>query len=93
MLKYISEHTKMMIQKRVNNEIDDKVGYNQVVIMFSDIRGFTEYSSTRSPQKVVNMLNFILGAQIDVINEFDGHIDKFIGDEIMAIFEGDHKVL
>ena len=92
MLKYISEHTKTMIQKVVKNEISDKGEYRQAVILFSDIRGFTEYSSIHSPEKVVDMLNFILGAKADAVDEFGGHIDKFIGDAVMAVFDKDDKV-
>ena len=92
MLKYISEHTKVMIQKVVKNEISDKGEYRKAVILFSDIRGFTEYSAMHSPEKVVDMLNFILGAQAEAVKECGGHIDKFIGDAVMAVFEKEDKV-
>lgn len=57
-------------------------------ILFSDIRGFTAYSETVSPESVVAMLNRVLDAQARVVHEHGGDIDKFVGDELMAVFQG-----
>lgn len=55
-----------------------------VTILFTDIKGFTAFSENHTPQEVVNRLNEYLGAMVQVIEEFDGYVDKFIGDGIMA---------
>jgi class 3 adenylate cyclase len=58
----------------------------QVTVMFADISGFTAMSEKLDPEEVRSMINACferLGAAID---RYDGHIDKFIGDEIMALF-------
>ncbi len=60
----------------------------QATILFSDIRGFTAYSENTSAEKVVAMLNRLLKAQTDVVHQFHGDVDKFVGDELMAIFQG-----
>ncbi|MFC1524606.1 CHASE2 domain-containing protein, partial [Thermodesulfobacteriota bacterium] len=55
-----------------------------VTILFSDIKGFTTYSEKNEPFTVVNTLNEYLAAMTQVILKFDGTVDKFLGDGIMA---------
>jgi class 3 adenylate cyclase len=57
-------------------------------VLFSDIRGFTSYAERVAPEVVVEMLNRLLRAQADVVGNFGGDIDKFVGDELMALFHG-----
>lgn len=58
-------------------------------VLFSDVRGFTAYSSDRAPEQVVEVLNRILEIQTLVIKEEGGDIDKFVADEVVAVFAGD----
>lgn len=58
-------------------------------VLFSDIRGFTSYSETVSPEQVVEMLNRVLDAQARVVVAHGGDIDKLVGDELMAVFQGE----
>jgi len=57
-----------------------------LIIFFSDIRGFTNYSESHAPELVVRDLNNLIEIQAKIIHEQGGVIDKFVGDEIMAIF-------
>lgn len=57
-----------------------------VVVFFSDIRGFTAFSEKRSPEEVVEMLNEYFGVMVGIINRHGGVVDKFIGDAIMAVW-------
>lgn len=57
-------------------------------VLFSDIRGFTTFSETVSPEEVVEMLNRVLDAQARVVHNHGGDIDKFVGDALMAVFQG-----
>ena len=59
-----------------------------LTFLFTDIRGFTSISETMSPDKVVEMLNHYLDLQAGIIQENGGDVDKFVGDEVMAMFEG-----
>jgi class 3 adenylate cyclase/CheY-like chemotaxis protein len=57
-----------------------------VVILFLDIRSFTKISENSSAQDLVNFLNEFFSTMGNEIIAEGGHIDKFIGDSIMAIF-------
>jgi class 3 adenylate cyclase len=52
----------------------------------SDLRGFTSLSETRDPEEMVKLLNRYLERMSKVILAYDGVIDEFIGDAILAVF-------
>lgn len=58
----------------------------EVTVLFSDIRSFTTYSESRSPEEIVEALNEYLTAMTEVIFHWNGTLDKFVGDEIMAFW-------
>jgi len=58
----------------------------EVTLLFVDIRGFSEVSERLPPEKVVAMLNNFYDVMIDVVQEFNGTIDKLMGDEMLVTF-------
>jgi adenylate cyclase len=58
----------------------------EVAVMFTDLRSFTRISEHRLPYDVVFLLNRYFDAMGGAIESVDGHIDKFIGDGVMAVF-------
>ncbi len=86
---------RMMFGRYVNPRVVDQILENppelggidkEVTVLFSDIRGFTSLSESMSPQELVNHINRYLTAMTDVILEYDGTLDKYVGDEIMWFF-------
>jgi adenylate cyclase len=59
---------------------------SEITLLFSDIRGFTSMSESRAPQDIVRMLNEYFELMVDVLFKHEGTLDKFVGDEIIALF-------
>lgn len=57
-----------------------------VTIMFADLSGFTALSETMDPEAVRDLMNRCFDTLVPVIHRYGGTVDKFIGDEIMALF-------
>ena len=57
-----------------------------VTIMFSDIRGFTAFCESKDPAIIVDLLNVYMATMCKVIVSHHGHVNKFIGDGILAVF-------
>jgi adenylate cyclase len=64
----------------------------EATVLFSDIRGFTSMSEKMEPEEVINLLNTYFDKQTEIVQQFHGDIDKFVGDEIMAVFKGNQMV-
>jgi len=57
-----------------------------VTIMFCDVPGFTSFAEGASANEVVSSLNALFELLVPVIDRHGGHVDKFIGDGLLAVF-------
>ena len=57
-----------------------------ITILTSDLRGFTAFSERLSPEEVIQVLNLYLEYMAEVINQYQGTIDEFMGDGIVVLF-------
>ncbi len=58
----------------------------EITVLFSDIRSFTTYSENHRPEETVQILKEYLTEMVNVIKANNGIVDKFVGDEIMALY-------
>jgi len=98
-LRAIKENNilKMYVDETVINfisniEFESSLMKNETVeatVAFIDICDFTAYSEKESPDNVVKLVNKCFDVMVKEILAQGGHIDKFIGDAIMAVFRGE----
>ncbi|MFN3691575.1 MAG: CHASE2 domain-containing protein [Fervidobacterium sp.] len=89
MKEYLYRYVPDKVAESLLNKGELKLGgeTRNVVVLFSDIKGFTSRSEKLSPEEVVSFLNIYLTKMSEIIRyKYEGTIDKFIGDAIMAIF-------
>lgn len=83
-------HGSSIAEDLIQNNVGVGGQSKEVVVFFSDIRGFTAFSEKRTPEEVVEMLNEYFAIMVKIINDHGGVVDKFIGDAIMAVWGAPH---
>ena len=80
--------TPSVVNEMLKNPDKLKLGGDkkELSVLFSDIRGFTTLAEEMEPEALVNLLNEYLTEMTDIVFEFDGLLDKYIGDAVMAVW-------
>jgi len=58
----------------------------EATFLFTDVRGFTSLSERLEPEEVTEIMNKVLTIQANAVKKYEGMVDKYIGDAMMAIF-------
>ncbi|MDD3150940.1 MAG: adenylate/guanylate cyclase domain-containing protein [Candidatus Gastranaerophilales bacterium] len=85
MAKYVSKNVMANVLK------DEKFSTlggrkKEITVLFADIRGFTTLSETLEPEEVSEVLNSYFTQMVPIVEKYNGVVNKFIGDALMAIF-------
>ena len=80
--KYFSPH----IVTRISSEGERDVQELDATVLFAHLVGFSRLAERMTPRDVAQLLNEHFSRMADVIFEYEGTVDKFIGDAIMAVF-------
>ncbi|MBN2160048.1 MAG: adenylate/guanylate cyclase domain-containing protein [Spirochaetes bacterium] len=103
--RYIRQTFSKFVSKSVVDELlksPEKLqlgGEKKILsVLFSDIRGFTTLSERMTPEQLVDHLNHYLQTMTDIVIKYNGTLDKYVGDEIMAFWgapipQDDHAIL
>ncbi|GAB4509046.1 MAG: hypothetical protein OHK0046_03280 [Anaerolineae bacterium] len=89
MRKVLSRSVDPKVLEHLLQRADEALLTGERVVLttlFADLRGSTEWAERTHPEELVNTLNQFLGKMTDVIFEFKGTLDKFVGDEVIALF-------
>ncbi len=91
----------LFVSKKVAAGLEDAGGVklsgkrDNVTILFTDIRGFTAFSEhvcdEQGPEVLVEMLNKYMKTMAGIIVSYGGHVNKYIGDGILAVFADDDE--
>jgi len=86
---YISPH---VIEEIIKNPESLNLGgeMREISIFFSDVAGFSTISKKLTPPQLVSLLNEYLSEMTDIILRYDGTVDKYVGDAIVAFFGAPH---
>ncbi len=92
MQKFVSKLTVEMIKEKSQLENLQPEGENRIVtLLFSDVRSFSALTEQLGAGEIVKLINIYLDLQARIIEENEGIVDKFIGDQVMAIFLGENQ--
>lgn len=96
--KYRSAQMQDMFSRFVTRQVVDRIMHSsdfaeivagerrKVTCVFCDVRNFTSYAETASPDDIFALLNSYFQEIIEIVFQYEGTIDKFIGDSIMLVF-------
>lgn len=86
--RYVSPRTQKMVEQYAGSGQYPPPEKRELCTLFTDIRDFTQLSQHIEPEHLFTLLSEHLAYQVDLVYQYGGYIDKYAGDGVMAIFEG-----
>lgn len=91
--RYLSPRTREMAERYSGSGVLPAPQRVDVCVLFTDIRGFTQLSQDIEAERLFSLLSSQLAAQVELVYSHGGYVDKYAGDGIMAVFEGEDRTL
>ncbi len=91
--RYVSPRTEEMARIYAKTGVLPPPREHEVCVLFTDVRGFTELSQQLEPDVLFQVLSEHLAAQVSLVYTQGGYVDKFAGDGMMAVFDGEDMAL
>jgi len=87
-LSHFQRYVSPVVIERMQNSTNDffKTERAVITVLFADLRGFTAMSSGMTPDELKDTINEYLVAMLGVVDQYEGTVDKIVGDEVMALF-------
>jgi adenylate cyclase len=90
--RYVSPRTEKIARMYAQTGVLPAPKRQEVCILFSDVRGFTELSNDMEPEVLLHVLSGHLEILVSHVYRHGGYVDKFSGDGLMAVFDGEDMV-
>ena len=84
--RYVSPAVMQVLLRDRKHTALGAVGKRKITVLFSDINGFSGHCETKTPEKIMGMLNDYFEHMNSILFRHGGTIKQFVGDEIMAMF-------
>mgnify|MGYP000149147315 CR=1 FL=1 len=91
--RYLSPRTRQIAEQYSESGVVPAPQQVDVCVLFTDIRGFTQLSQDIEAECLFALLSGQLAAQVDLVYRHGGYVDKYAGDGIMAVFEGEGRAV
>ena len=88
---FLPDETVEMVKKYGSDFPDSLALEQEMTILFSDMRGFTEMAESFEPHEVYAAINASIAIQTRAVHAHGGSVNKFLGDGLLACFAGDNK--
>jgi class 3 adenylate cyclase len=90
--RYLSTRTREVAEASTKTGEMPAPEQRDLVILFTDLRGFTALSEELTPDELFRQVSSQLEDQVDLVYEYGGYVDKFGGDGVMAVFDKSDRV-
>jgi class 3 adenylate cyclase len=91
--RYVSPRTEEMARIYARTGVLPPPRRHEVSVLFTDVRDFTELSQQLEPDALFHSLSEHLATQVGLVYAHGGYVDKFAGDGMMAVFDGEDMIL